>query len=171
MPGHRFILPGIGIFGKAKAMHQQFSLWIIEHSLCSEFSYGIGTMPIRQALIMLMFYFSRAVCLRCVKERAGRALRGNHDFVFSIQSVTTGARSAFMQRLAALVTRPTFNLIRFQGVLAPNAKFCAEIIPCGQKNKSKPSGASDDVLPSATFVRISSSGCSISNTVHIVMGS
>ena len=37
----------------------------------------------------------------------------------------------FMQRLAALVPRPRLNLIRFHGVLAPNAKLRAEITPGG----------------------------------------
>jgi hypothetical protein len=35
----------------------------------------------------------------------------------------------FMQRLAALVPRPRLNLIRFHGVLAPNAKLRPQIIP------------------------------------------
>jgi hypothetical protein len=35
----------------------------------------------------------------------------------------------FMQRLAALVPRPRLNLIRFHGVLAPNAKIRSGIIP------------------------------------------
>ena len=35
----------------------------------------------------------------------------------------------FMQRLAALVPRPRLNLIRFHGVLAPNAKLRSSIIP------------------------------------------
>jgi hypothetical protein len=35
----------------------------------------------------------------------------------------------FMQRLAALVPRPRLHLIRFHGVLAPNAKLRPEIIP------------------------------------------
>jgi hypothetical protein len=35
----------------------------------------------------------------------------------------------FMQRLAALVPRPRLNLIRFHGVLAPNAKLRPRIIP------------------------------------------
>ena len=35
----------------------------------------------------------------------------------------------FIQRLAALVSRPRLHLIRFQGVLAPNAKLRSEIIP------------------------------------------
>jgi hypothetical protein len=34
-----------------------------------------------------------------------------------------------MQRLAALVPRPRLHLIRFHGVLAPNAKWRCEIIP------------------------------------------
>ena len=35
----------------------------------------------------------------------------------------------FMQRLAALVPRPRLNLIRFDGVLAPNAKLRPQLIP------------------------------------------
>ncbi len=35
----------------------------------------------------------------------------------------------FMQRLAALVPRPRLNLIRYNGVLAPNAKLRPQIIP------------------------------------------
>jgi len=61
----------------------------------------------------------------------------------------------FMQRLAALIPRPRLNLIRFYGVLAPNAKLRAEIIPDGMKNKSKPTVANDDVPQSTTSVRIS----------------
>ena len=37
----------------------------------------------------------------------------------------------FMQRLATLVPRPRLNLIRFHGVLAPNAKIRSEITPGG----------------------------------------
>ena len=35
----------------------------------------------------------------------------------------------FMQRLAALVPRPPLHLIRFHGVLAPNAKLRALVVP------------------------------------------
>ena len=35
----------------------------------------------------------------------------------------------FMQRLAALVPRPRLHLIRFHGVLAPNAKLRAMVVP------------------------------------------
>ena len=35
----------------------------------------------------------------------------------------------FMQRLAALVPRPRRHLIRFHGVLAPNAKLRAQVVP------------------------------------------
>ena len=35
----------------------------------------------------------------------------------------------FMERLAALLPRPRLHLIRFHGVLAPNAKLRCEIIP------------------------------------------
>ena len=36
-----------------------------------------------------------------------------------------------MQRLAALVPRPRLHLIRFHGVLAPNAKLRALVVPAG----------------------------------------
>ncbi|MCZ2088539.1 MAG: transposase [Burkholderiales bacterium] len=36
-----------------------------------------------------------------------------------------------MQRLAALVPRPRLHLIRFHGVLAPNAKLRAQVVPQG----------------------------------------
>jgi len=74
----------------------------------------------------------------------------------------------FMQRLAALVPRPRLNLIRFasfrfakylltpfHGVLAPNAKLRAEIIPGSKKNKSHASNANDAVPHSSASVRIS----------------
>ncbi|MBX9717124.1 MAG: transposase, partial [Burkholderiaceae bacterium] len=35
----------------------------------------------------------------------------------------------FMQRLAALIPRPRLHLIRFHGVLAPNAKLRALVVP------------------------------------------
>jgi hypothetical protein len=37
----------------------------------------------------------------------------------------------FMQRLAALVPRPRLHLIRFHGVLAPNARLRARVVPHG----------------------------------------
>ena len=37
----------------------------------------------------------------------------------------------FIQRLAALVPRPRLHLIRFHGVLAPNAKLRALVVPQG----------------------------------------
>ncbi len=45
----------------------------------------------------------------------------------------------FLQRLAALVPRPRLHLIRFHGVLAPNAKLRPAIIP----------SASSDANPAA----------------------
>ena len=60
-----------------------------------------------------------------------------------------------MQRLAALSPRPRLNLIRFHGVLAPNAKLRSEIIPGSKKNESNTSNASDAVPPSQAYVRTS----------------
>ena len=42
----------------------------------------------------------------------------------------------FMQRLAALVARPRLHLIRFHGVLAPNAKLRAMVVPAGPQAKA-----------------------------------
>ena len=44
----------------------------------------------------------------------------------------------FMQRLAALVPRPRLHLIRFHGVLAPNARLRAAIVPGTPENTSEP---------------------------------
>ena len=41
----------------------------------------------------------------------------------------TSQRLELMQRLAALVPRPRLHLIRFHGVLAPNAKLRAHVVP------------------------------------------
>lgn len=44
----------------------------------------------------------------------------------------------FMQRLAALVPRPRLHLIRFHGLLAPNAKLRAAVIPQPAQKDSAP---------------------------------
>jgi hypothetical protein len=43
----------------------------------------------------------------------------------------------FMQRLAALVPRPRLHLIRFHGVLAPNATLRSEIVPGAPDNTNE----------------------------------
>ena len=43
----------------------------------------------------------------------------------------------FMQRLAALVPRPRLHLIRFHGVLAPNAKLRALVVPQGPESPTQ----------------------------------
>ena len=50
----------------------------------------------------------------------------------------------FMQRLAALVPRPKLHLIRFHGVLAPNAKLRARVVPAAageDRSASEPAAA------------------------------
>jgi hypothetical protein len=42
----------------------------------------------------------------------------------------------FLQRLAALVPRPRLHLIRFHGVLAPNATLRAQIVPSEPNERS-----------------------------------
>jgi hypothetical protein len=44
----------------------------------------------------------------------------------------------FMQRLAALVPRPRLHLIRFHGVLVPNAKLRALVVPQRPPDQDKP---------------------------------
>ena len=61
----------------------------------------------------------------------------------------------FMQRLATLVPRPRLNLIRFHGVLAPNAKLRSEIIPGAQNIEKDTSKSQDDAPHSSASVRIS----------------
>jgi hypothetical protein len=44
----------------------------------------------------------------------------------------------FMQRLVALVPRPRLHLIRFHGVLAPNAKLRSKIVPAPPERATEP---------------------------------
>lgn len=46
----------------------------------------------------------------------------------------------FMQRLAALVPRPRLHLIRFHGVLAPNAKLRSKVVPVPPQQKTAGEG-------------------------------
>ncbi|MFM7548315.1 MAG: transposase [Cyanobacteriota bacterium] len=61
-----------------------------------------------------------------------RALQSQHDLPLAI------AAQAFVQRLAALVPRPRLHLIRFHGVLAPNAKLRAAVIPQPEQSDNAP---------------------------------
>jgi len=52
-----------------------------------------------------------------------------------------------LQRLAALVPRPRLNLIRFHGVLAPNAKWRSQVVPdlCSETEECiEPSSSEDE---------------------------
>jgi hypothetical protein len=49
----------------------------------------------------------------------------------------------FMQRLAAWVPRPRLHLIRFHGVLAPNAKLRALVVPQGPPDREEPATEAD----------------------------
>jgi hypothetical protein len=46
----------------------------------------------------------------------------------------------FMQRLAALVPRPRLHLIRFHGVLAPNAKLRSKVVPAPEQATTADAG-------------------------------
>jgi len=49
----------------------------------------------------------------------------------------------FMERLAALVPRPRLHLIRFHGVLAPNAKLRGKIVPTPAERATETSSCED----------------------------
>ncbi len=54
----------------------------------------------------------------------------------------------FLQRLAALVPRPRLHLIRFHGVLAPNATLRAQIVPSEPHHPTVPTDDHTDESPS-----------------------
>lgn len=60
----------------------------------------------------------------------------------------------FMQRLAALVPRPRLHLIRFHGVLAPNAKLRPQIIPSAPVNANDKLPDHGDVHPPSVLTII-----------------
>jgi len=60
----------------------------------------------------------------------------------------------FMQRLAALIPRPRLHLIRFHGVLAPNARLRPEIIPSVPLN-AHPQPTPAEPPPPAALARLS----------------
>ena len=61
----------------------------------------------------------------------------------------------FLQRLAALVPRPRLHLIRFHGVLAPNAALRAQIVPSAPDQLSAPPKADSETPSSSTRARLS----------------
>ncbi len=93
---------------------------------------------------MLWFTFARNLRQRSyANERVKRD--GSGDVVLQLKSAwrdgTTNVKMTpleFMQRLAALVPRPRLHLIRFHGVLAPNARLRAAIEPGPAQNTSVP---------------------------------
>ena len=61
----------------------------------------------------------------------------------------------FLQRLAALVPRPRLHLIRFHGVLAPNAALRAQIIPREPDQVADTTKADGEPLSASTRARLS----------------
>ena len=61
----------------------------------------------------------------------------------------------FMQKLAALVPRPRLNLIRYHGVLAPNAKWRSQIVPQVIPDPLSDHAGEDSPIPSAPKQTIS----------------
>ncbi len=61
----------------------------------------------------------------------------------------------FLQRLAALVPRPRLHLIRFHGVLAPNAALRPQIVPGETDQTTVSSKEAGDSLAASTRARLS----------------
>lgn len=61
----------------------------------------------------------------------------------------------FLQRLAALVPRPRLHLIRFHGVLAPNATLRPQIVPSGPDQVAAPTEADGEPPAASTRARLS----------------
>ncbi len=61
----------------------------------------------------------------------------------------------FLERLAALVSRPRLHLIRFHGVLAPNATLRSQIVPGDQDQASAASNETGDLSTAPTRARMS----------------
>ena len=57
----------------------------------------------------------------------------------------------FLQRLAALVPRPRLHLIRFHGVLAPNAALRSQIVPGETDNQAANTAGGDGDVSSASI--------------------
>ncbi len=60
----------------------------------------------------------------------------------------------FLQRLAALVPRPRLPLIRFHGVLAPNAALRSQIVPGEADQATDPANEEGDALAPSTRARL-----------------
>ena len=61
----------------------------------------------------------------------------------------------FLQRLAALVPRPRLHLIRFHGVLAPNATLRSQIVPGDRDQAAAASHETGDLSTASTRARMS----------------
>ena len=75
-------------------------------------------------------------CTRAISVAEGRTA-----FIgFSKLAARVGAARGGRRRLAALVPRPRLHLIRFHGVLAPNAKLRSLVVPQGPPKDEQAAG-------------------------------
>ncbi len=61
----------------------------------------------------------------------------------------------FLEKLAALVPPPRVNLVRYHGVLAPNAKDRDKIVPADEKAVSAPASGAESDRPATRCYRLS----------------
>jgi hypothetical protein len=65
-----------------------------------------------------------------------------------------------LEKLAALVPPPRVNLVRYHGVLAPNAKDRDKIVPAGEKTASDPASGAETDRPSLAIIDFLGLRCS-----------
>lgn len=58
----------------------------------------------------------------------------------------------FLQKLAALVPRPRLNLIRYHGVLAPNAKLRSQVVPKAKDENPSDVSIEDEFLKPKQYI-------------------
>ena len=93
----------------------------------------------RQELERLCRYITRPAIAneRLKRNRAGQVVLQLKSAFHDGTTHIVMSPLEFMQRLAALVPRPRLHLIRFHGVLAPNARLRAAIVPSPAENASE----------------------------------
>ena len=78
------------------------------------------------------------------------------DFMFRTNGMSRahGCAGATLSRLVSLAPKPRVNLIRFNGVYAPNSKYRAKVTPAS-RGKRKKSCSADEADQSAAGIRAS----------------
>jgi len=96
--------------------------------------------PVSEKRLELTVYDQVRYCLKTpYKDGTTHVTLEPLDFMYRMYGMPRahGCAGAAIARLAALVPKPRVNLIRYHGVLAPNAKHRAEVTPSGRGKGAK----------------------------------